>query len=157
MPSLSKSFVLARRVVGQAGVFALAQLVILLIWSRAGMMISAFILIDENHWTTLAEFLGHRFGSRLHFCRADFRHRRVLVADDRRPRCRHDHRLRVQRERGAAQQDDMILWGSIIAVLTAIGFATAFLGLAIIMPWLAYSAWHAYSETLDASGWPALD
>ena len=45
----------------------------------------------------------------------------------------------------------------IIAVLTAIGFATAFLGLAIIMPWLAYSAWHAYCETLDASGWPALD
>jgi hypothetical protein len=25
------------------------------------------------------------------------------------------------------------------------------------MPWLAYASWHAYRETLDASGWPALD
>jgi len=41
-PRLSQSFLLARRVLGQAGVFALMQLVILLVWSRAGMMVSAF-------------------------------------------------------------------------------------------------------------------
>ncbi len=43
------------------------------------------------------------------------------------------------------------------AAVFALGFLTAFLGLAIIMPWLAYATWHAYRETLDASGWPALD
>jgi uncharacterized membrane protein len=51
----------------------------------------------------------------------------------------------------------MLLWAALIVLLTAAGFATAFLGLAIVMPWLAYAAWHGYRETLDASSWPALD
>jgi uncharacterized membrane protein len=51
----------------------------------------------------------------------------------------------------------MLLWAAIIVIMTAIGFATALLGLGILMPWLAYAAWHGYRETLDASAWPALD
>jgi uncharacterized membrane protein len=50
----------------------------------------------------------------------------------------------------------MLLWAALVVVLTAAGFATAFLGLGIVMPWLGYAAWHAYRETLDASSWPAL-
>lgn len=38
----------------------------------------------------------------------------------------------------------MILWAVIIACLTAIGIATAFLGLIIIFPWIGLSTWHAY-------------
>jgi hypothetical protein len=26
-----------------------------------------------------------------------------------------------------------------------------------VIPWLAYSAWHSYRETLDASNWPPID
>jgi uncharacterized membrane protein len=51
----------------------------------------------------------------------------------------------------------MALWAALIVALTAVGFLTAMLGFAVIMPWLAYAAWHAYRETLDASAWPALD
>ena len=51
----------------------------------------------------------------------------------------------------------MLWWALLIALLTAIGFATAFLGLIVVMPWLAYAAWHGYLETLDASAWPTLD
>ena len=51
----------------------------------------------------------------------------------------------------------MLLWAAIIAVVTAVGFATALLGLGVVMPWLAYAAWHGYRETLDASAWPALE
>ena len=50
----------------------------------------------------------------------------------------------------------MALWAAIIVVLTVLGFATAFIGLGLIMPWLAYSSWHAYRETLQAGDWPAL-
>src|SRR5690606_19538041 len=57
-PSLRDSFTLARRVVGQAGVFALAQLVILLVWSRAGMMVNAFFPIQPGDMGTLLEFLA---------------------------------------------------------------------------------------------------
>jgi len=51
----------------------------------------------------------------------------------------------------------MLLWALLIVLLTALGFLTAFVGLAVVMPWLAYATWHAYRETLDASGWPALE
>jgi uncharacterized membrane protein len=51
----------------------------------------------------------------------------------------------------------MLLWAGCIVALTLLGFATAFVGLAVVMPWLAYATWHGYRETLDASGWPALD
>ena len=51
----------------------------------------------------------------------------------------------------------MLVWGTLIALLTALGFATAFLGLIVVMPWLAYAAWHGYREVIDASPWPRLD
>jgi len=156
-PSLGKSFVLARRVVGQAGVFALAQLVILLIWSRAGMMINAFVLIEDNNWASLIEFLaiGSAVGSifaALTCATAAFSLPMIADRDvDMVTACVSSVNAVLR------NKTTMVLWGAIIAVLTAIGFATAFLGLALIMPWLAYSAWHAYCETLDASAWPALD
>lgn len=50
----------------------------------------------------------------------------------------------------------MLLWVAIIVVLTVIGFATAFIGLGIVMPWLAYARWHAYRDTLQQDEWPAL-
>ena len=54
-PALAHSFTLARRVVGQAAVFALAQLVVLLVWSRAGMMVSAFVpLTPRERWRRLS-------------------------------------------------------------------------------------------------------
>ena len=48
----------------------------------------------------------------------------------------------------------MALWAVLIALLTALGFATAFIGLGIVMPWLAYASFHAYRDTLDANDWP---
>jgi uncharacterized membrane protein len=42
----------------------------------------------------------------------------------------------------------MTLWAVLILILVAIGFATAYLGLVVILPWLAYSSWHAYQDTL---------
>ena len=50
-----------------------------------------------------------------------------------------------------------MVWAGLISLLTAVGLATAFVGLGIVMPWLAYAAWHGYREVLDASGWPSLD
>lgn len=47
-----------------------------------------------------------------------------------------------------------LLWATLIAGLTFVGFATLLAGLGLLMPWLAYAAWHSYRETLDASSWP---
>ena len=39
-------------------------------------------------------------------------------------------------------------------LLVPVALATAFLGLVLVMPWLAYASFHACRETLDASAWP---
>jgi uncharacterized membrane protein len=40
----------------------------------------------------------------------------------------------------------MFGWAALIAVLTVMGIATAFVGLAVVLPVLAYATWHAYRD-----------
>lgn len=156
-PRLADSFVLARRVVGQAGVFAIAQGVIVLLWSRAGMMVGAFFPIDESNVGTLWEFLaiGSAVGSifaALTFAVSAFSLPMIADRDVDMITAGISSINAVLRNKRV-----MLLWATIIVVLTAIGFATALIGLGLLMPWLAYAAWHGYRETLDASAWPRLD
>jgi uncharacterized membrane protein len=156
-PTLSDSFVLARRVIGQAGVFAIVQGVIVLLWSRAGMMVGAFFPIDESNASALWEFLliGSLVGSvfaALTFAIAAFSLPMIADRDVDMITAGISSANAVLRNKAVMAQ-----WAAILVVLTAIGFATGLLGLGVLMPWLAYAAWHAYRETLDASGWPALD
>ena len=155
-PTFGDSFVLARRVAGQAGVFALVQGVIVLLWSRAGMMVGAFFPVDESNAHALWEFLaiGSAVGSifaALTFAVAAFSLPMIADRDVDMITAAVSSVNAVLRNKGV-----MLLWATIIVVLTAIGFATALLGLGILMPWLAYATWHGYRETLDASAWPAL-
>ena len=155
-PRLADSFVLARRVIGQAAVFALVQGVIILLWSRAGMVITALSPTIEGDRLALLEYLAIGSAAGGIFAALTFAVAVVslpLIAD-------RDVDMvtagissvnAVLRNKGP-----MVLWAVVIVVLTALGFATAFVGLGIVMPWLAYASWHAYRETLDAQGWPAL-
>lgn len=157
VPRLADSFVLARRVAGQAGVFALAQGVIILVWSRAGMMVGAFFPIEQDNLLTLVEFLaiGSAVGSlfaAITFAVAAFSLPMIADRDVDMITAALSSLHAVLRNKAV-----MALWAAIIVVLTAVGFATALLGLGVLMPWLAYAAWHGYRETLDASAWPALE
>lgn len=42
----------------------------------------------------------------------------------------------------------LALWALLILALTAVGFATALIGFAFIVPVLGYATWHAYRETI---------
>ena len=156
-PTLRTSFTLARRVVGQAGVFALMQLVILMIWSRSGMILSAFFPTTQTDFKLLVEFLaiGSLIGSvfaALTFATAAFSLPMIADRDvDMVTACVSSIHAVLR------NKSTMLLWGLSIAALTLTGFATAFLGLIIIMPVLAYASWHGYRETLDASAWPELE
>lgn len=44
----------------------------------------------------------------------------------------------------------VLLWAALIAAMTAIGFATAMLGLVVVFPWLAHASWHAYRAMVQA-------
>ncbi len=155
-PRLADSFVLARRVLGQAAVFALAQGVIILLWSRAGMVITALSPITAGDRLAMLEYLA--IGSAVGgvFAALTFAVAAVslpLIAD------REIDMVTagissvnaVLRNKGT-----MALWALIIVVLTVLGFATAFIGLGIVMPWLAYASWHAYRDTLRPEAWPKL-
>lgn len=45
-----------------------------------------------------------------------------------------------------AQPVVMLLWAALIAVLTLVGMATAFVGFVVLFPVLGYATWHAYQE-----------
>ncbi|HWQ37851.1 MAG TPA: DUF2189 domain-containing protein [Burkholderiales bacterium] len=45
-----------------------------------------------------------------------------------------------------ANPSAMLLWAAIIALLTAVGFATFLFGLVIVLPLLGHATWHAYRD-----------
>lgn len=49
----------------------------------------------------------------------------------------------------------MFGWAGLIALLTAVGLATSFLGLLVAMPVLAFSTWHAYRDLIEPA--PAIE
>ena len=48
----------------------------------------------------------------------------------------------------------MALWGALIMLLTLLGFATALVGLVLVVPVLGHASWHAYRDLLDVSALP---
>jgi uncharacterized membrane protein len=55
----------------------------------------------------------------------------------------------------AANPIALAFWATIIMLLTALGMATLFVGLIVIVPVLGHASWHAYAELLDTSALPA--
>lgn len=51
----------------------------------------------------------------------------------------------------------MAVWAAMIMALTLLGFATALLGLVVVVPLLGHASWHAYKALVDASQWPGRD
>lgn len=45
-----------------------------------------------------------------------------------------------------ANRGPLLLWAALIVLLTAIGFATWFIGLALLLPVVGHATWHAYRE-----------
>jgi uncharacterized membrane protein len=51
----------------------------------------------------------------------------------------------------------MALWAALIMVATALSMATAMLGFVVAIPVIGHATWHAYRDTVDASGIPARE
>ncbi|OHC66119.1 MAG: hypothetical protein A3H93_07470 [Rhodocyclales bacterium RIFCSPLOWO2_02_FULL_63_24] len=43
----------------------------------------------------------------------------------------------------------LAFWAFLIMLLTALGFATALLGLIVVMPWLGHASFHAYKDLVE--------
>jgi uncharacterized membrane protein len=49
----------------------------------------------------------------------------------------------------------MMRWGLTVALLLVLGSIPAFIGLAVVLPWLGYATWHLYTRLVDRAALPA--
>jgi len=136
-------------------VFALVLLVIFLVWVRAGVMVHVFFPAGESHdiWLLLRFLgIGSAVGSifaAVTFSAAAFSLPMIVDRDaDMVTACITSVNA-VLRNKPA-----MAVWIALIVLLTGLGFATAGLGLVVVIPLLGYATWYGYVETIDASAWP---
>jgi uncharacterized membrane protein len=144
-----------RRHLGNELVYSVILLVIFLLWARAASMIHVFFPMEAHpQLADLATFLsvGSAVGTLfagLVFSASAFSLPMML-----------DRKVdtitavitsvnAVLRNKGA-----MFVWALIIVIALGISFATAFLGLAVLMPVLGYTTWHAYQATIKPDAWP---
>ena len=144
-----------RRHINNALVYSFILLVIFLLWARAASMIHVFFPMEADpSLADLATFLGvgttvGTLFAALVFSASAFSLPMML---DRKV----DTVTAVITSVNAVLRNKaaMFVWAMIIVVAVGISFATAFLGLAVLMPVLGYTTWHAYQATIKPDAWP---
>jgi uncharacterized membrane protein len=155
-PSIGRCLVEKRKAAGNAMVFALALLVLFLVWARAGSMVHVFFPDSGamDPWK-LALFLaiGSAVGSIFALLTFVFSAFSLPMICDRQA----DAITAIVTSVNAVLRNKrvMMVWALLIVGLTGIGFVTALLGLAVTIPVLGHATWHAYRDTIDASAWPS--
>jgi uncharacterized membrane protein len=154
VPSISAAIRGTRNAIGNAMVFALALLVVFLVWARAASVISIFLPMYANAGPLefLAYFgIGTVVGSifaAITFAASAFS---LPMIDDRDT----DTVTALVTSINAVLRNKpaMLVWAAIIVGAVVVGFATAFLAFWVLIPLLGYATWHAYEETIDAGAW----
>ena len=130
--------------------FALVMLVVLLVWARAASMVHVFFPVGEElgliGWL---QFLA--VGSAVGSIFATIVFASSVVALPMMLDRNTDAITSALTSVGAVINNKgvMLLWALLIVGLTLIGFATAYLAFAIILPVIGHATWHAYRETVQ--------
>lgn len=157
-PSLARLLATSRKSLGNTLVFALALLVLFLIWARAGSLVHVFFPAGGTaDWGQLAIFLAIGSAVGLVFVSLTFLFSAfsLPMMSDRDA----DAVTAIVTSVNAVLRNKpaMAIWALLIVTLTAIGFATALIGLAVTIPVLGHATWHGYRATIDADAWPLHD
>lgn len=155
-PSLIRSLRAAfRRHLGNEMIFAIALLVLFLVWARAAVMVGIFFPADGD--PTIGEMLPYlTFGSlvgsvfaAVTFCASAFSLPMIMHRDV-------DSITAIVTSINAVLRNKlpMFVWLALILSGLLIGLMTAFTGLVVVIPMIGYAAWHGYLETIDASAFP---
>jgi uncharacterized membrane protein len=129
--------------------FALILLVIFLVWARAASMVHVFFPISGD--TGVMEWLqflgvGTAVGAifaGLVFVASAFSLPMMLDRNT-------DAITSALTSINAVKSNipAMLVWAALIVSLVLVGFATAFVGFAVVLPWIGHATWHAYRETI---------
>jgi len=131
--------------------FALVILVVLLVWARAASMVHVFFPMDEEmgpfawlEFLAVGSTVGAFFAA-IVFTVSAFSLPLMLDRGT-------DAITGALTSIGAVLRNKgvMLLWGLLIVALVTIGFATAYLGLVVVLPWIGHATWHAYRDTIIA-------
>jgi len=144
-----------RRHISNGLVFAFILLIVFLIWARAASMVHIFFPEQSSpEWADLITFLsvGSTIGA--FFCAIIFSASAFslpMIMDR-----RIDVVTAVITSINAVLRNKaaMLVWASIIFVCILIGFATAFIGLIVLLPLIGHATWYGYKETIDSAAWP---
>jgi uncharacterized membrane protein len=136
-------------------IFALALLVIFLVWARAAVMVSVFFPTEGDptfgdwfFYLGFGSMIGAVFAA-VTFSASAFSLPMIMHRDVDSITAIVTSVNAVLRNKGA-----MLVWLTIIVALLLLGVATAFVGLIVIIPVIGYAAWHGYLETIDADDFP---
>jgi len=144
-----------RRHFGNEMIFALALLVIFLVWARAAVMVSVFFPTDGDP-TFRDWFMYLGFGSMIGavfaavtFSASAFSLPMIMHRDV-------DSITAIVTSVNAVLRNKraMLVWLTLVVVLLLLGVVTAFVGLIVIIPVIGYAAWHGYLETIIADDFP---
>lgn len=144
-----------RRYLGNEMVFALALLVIFMVWARAGAMVSVFLPTSGNPdfselagYLTVGTIVGAFFAI-VTFSASAFALPMIVHRDV-------DSVTAIVTSINAVLRNKlaMMIWLALIVLGLTVGALTAFIGLVIILPVIGYGAWQGYLETIDASDFP---
>lgn len=156
-PSIGQTLRAVRRPFANAMVFALALLIVFLVWARAGSMVHIFFPIESQPgWAEVAGFLA--IGSAVGAIFAAFTFAASAFSLPMLANRDVDVVTAVVSSINAVLRNKrvMVIWAALIVALTSLGIVTALLGLIVVIPWLGYATWHAYREAIDVSEWPTL-
>jgi len=155
-PEMARSIRAAfKRHFGNEMIFALALLVIFLVWARAAVMVSVFFPtegdITVRQWINYLGFgsmIGAIFAA-VTFSASAFSLPMIMHRDV-------DSITAIVTSINAVLRNKfaMMIWLALVVLLLLIGVVTAFVGLVAIVPIIGYAAWHGYLETIDAEQFP---
>lgn len=129
--------------------FALVILVVLLIWARAAAMVHVFFPVSEDlgvlgwiQFLAVGSAVGSIFAGVV-FTASAFSLPMMLDRGTDAITSALTSTNAVLKNKGV-----MVLWGAIIVALVIVGFLTALLALAVVLPLIGHATWHAYRETI---------
>ena len=151
-PRLGVCLVESRNHLRNELLFALVMLIVLLVWARAASMVHIFFPADEEmgllgwlQFLAVGSAIGSIFAT-IVFSASVVSLPMMLDRGTDAITSALTSANAVIRNKGV-----MLLWAAIIVGLVFLGFATAYLGLAVVLPLIGHATWHAYRETVVGS------
>jgi uncharacterized membrane protein len=155
-PSMARSLRAAfKRHLGNEMIFAIALLIVFLVWARAAVMISIFFPMSASPeigdlvpYLTIGTAVGAFFAI-VTFSVSAFSLPMIMHRDV-------DSVTAIVTSINAVLRNKfaMMVWLALIMLGLIIGMLTAFVGLIVILPVIGYGAWHGYLETIVADEFP---